>query len=266
MEKDKLFQVKEVCDVCKVTRKALLIYEEKGLLTPCYVNKDSGYRYYNAENISKIMYIRRYQSFGFSLDEIREYLDNTKELSKVFERLNILKQDIEETIGQLQTRMMTEENHKQKVVRIDLPRCYCYAERKVSRRFMEALEFLRETHLKAIATGRSDKVAMMFNSVLSYEGEYPDIYGVCEMLYCIPMEKGYDGENARVEEATPALSILHRGPYPALIDSIKIIMDYCRDNNVHQTGPMRFIWLEGPPVHGAQEEKYLTQIVVPIKE
>ena len=266
MEKVKTFQVKEVCNICKVTRKALLIYEGKGLLTPYYINKDSGYRYYNAENISKIMHIRKFQSFGFSLDEISEYLDDTKELSVVYDRLNKIKEELDATIEQLKQRMMTAEYNKQEIVRIVLPRCYCYAENSVTHCFEEALNFLRETHLHAIVTDRSDKTAKMYNSVLSFEGEYPDIYGTCEMRYCIPMDEGYAGKNAMVEEKTSALSLFHRGPYTMLIDSIKTIMDYCKTNNVRQTGPMRLIWLEGPPVHGANEEKYLTQIAVPIEE
>ena len=34
MEKVKTFQVKEVCNICKVTRKALLVYEGKACLRP----------------------------------------------------------------------------------------------------------------------------------------------------------------------------------------------------------------------------------------
>lgn len=265
MEKVKTFQVKEVCNICKVTRKALLVYEGKGLLTPYYINKDSGYRYYNAENISKIMHIRKFQSFGFSLDEISEYLDDTKELSVVYDRLNKLKEELDATIEQLRLRMMTGEYNKQDIVRIVLPRCYCYAERSVTHRFEEALNFLRETHLHAIAMDSTDKTVKMFNEVLSFEGEYPDIYGTCEMLYCIPMDMGYSGKNALMQEETNALSVFHRGPYTTLIDSIKSIMDYCKANNVLQAGPIRLYWLEGPPVHGADAEKYLTQIAVPIE-
>lgn len=266
MEKVKTFQVKEVCQICKVTRKALLVYEAKGLLTPYYINEESGYRYYNAENISKIMHIRKFQSFGFSLDEIYEYLHDTRKLADVFDRLTHLKEDLEETIAQLKMRMLTEEYDKQEIVRSVLPRTFCFAKRALTHGYAEALFFLRQTHLEAIKTDCSDKSVRMYTSVLSFEGEAPDIYGTCDMLYCIPMIEGYGGENALVEERTPALSLFHRGPYTTLSKSAKRLMDYCRANDVEPMGPLRFIWLEGPPVHGACEEKYLTQIAIPIAE
>ena len=122
---------------------------------------------------------------------------------------------------------------------------------------------MRETHLEAIKTGRSVKIARMCVSVLSYEGAYPDPYGTSDMLYCIPMEEGYDGKNALVEERTKAVSILHRGAYSTLIESTKALTEYGKEKNLSPTGPLRLIWLEGPPVHGAAEEKYLTQIAIP---
>jgi len=264
MENVKLFQVKEVCRICNVTRKALLVYEEKGLLSPYYINPDTGYRYYNAENISKIMYIRKFQTFGFSLDDIDSYLHDTSRLSEVVDRLDQLKQEIEDTLSQLRERMMTEEYHHHDIFETTLPRCYYFAKKKETHTFLEALNYLREVHLEAIKTDRFDKMSKLSTAVLSYDGQYPDIFGTCEMLYCIPMLDGYDGPHARVEEETKAISILHRGSYPTLIESTKAILDYCKRKGLNPTGSLRFVWLEGPPIHGAAEEKYLTQIFIPI--
>lgn len=266
MEEVKTFQIKEVCNICNVTRKALLIYEEKGLLAPYYVNKYTGYRYYNAENISKIMHIRKFQSFGFSLDEIYDYLNDTKKLSEVFDRLSRLKEDLEKTIQQLQMRMLTEEYDNQEVVRTLLPRRTYYAKRKVSYQYMDALTILRDTHLEAINTGHADKSARIHTEILAYEGDAPDVFGKCDILFCIPMTDDYDGENAVRHESTPALSLFHRGAYITLKDSAKRLLDHCKSHGIRTTGPIGFVWLEGPPIHGNHEEKYLTQITIPVEE
>ena len=266
MEKVKTFQVKEVAAICKVTRKALLIYEQKGLLTPYRVNDETGYRYYNAENISKIMHIRKFQSFGFSLDEIAEYLSDTKELSDVLARLNKLKEELDETIEQLKLRTMTEEYDNQNILKVRLPRQYCYARKAPSQGYEEALNNLRETHLAAIKTGLADRTPKMYTAVLSHAGEYPDVYAPCEMLYCIPMVEGYDGESAHVDAGSAALTLFHRGAYSALPQSVKRLYDYAAAEGAQPNGPLRLIWLEGPPVHGPHEEKYLTQLALPIKE
>ena len=47
---ESLFQIGEVAKMLGITRKALLVYEEKGLLTPVVKDSESGYRYYSAEN------------------------------------------------------------------------------------------------------------------------------------------------------------------------------------------------------------------------
>lgn len=267
MDEVKLFQVKDVCKTCGITRKALLVYEGKGLLTPHFVNADSGYRYYNAENIAKIMYIKRFQSFGFSLDEIGEYLRDTNKLSAVVDRLTKLKNEVEESIAQLKMRMMTEENDRQQIVRIVLPRLSCYAKRAVTHGYAEVVDFLREVHLEAIKANRAATLSDQYklhSLVLSYEGDSPDVYGTCDMLHCIAMKDGYDGANARVEEERDAVALFHRGSYATLKDSAKTLLDYCAASGIRATGPMCFNWLEGPPQHGAAEEKYLTQISIPI--
>ena len=42
-----LYKIGEMTKICDVTRKALLVYEEAGIIAPIVKNKQSGYRYYN---------------------------------------------------------------------------------------------------------------------------------------------------------------------------------------------------------------------------
>ena len=55
---ENLFQIGEVTKIMGVTRKALLVYEELGLLTPAVKDEESGYRYYTADNMTQIRSIR----------------------------------------------------------------------------------------------------------------------------------------------------------------------------------------------------------------
>ena len=49
-----LFQIGEVTKLMGITRKKLLVYEEPGLLTPAIKDKENGYRYYSADNMTQI--------------------------------------------------------------------------------------------------------------------------------------------------------------------------------------------------------------------
>ena len=51
---ENLFQIGEVVKILGVTRKAILVYEDMGLLTPAVKDKESGFRYYSADNMTQI--------------------------------------------------------------------------------------------------------------------------------------------------------------------------------------------------------------------
>lgn len=71
-----MLKIGDFSKIFNVTIKTIRFYEEKELLKPYYIDKYSGYRYYNDENIkqmSKIMYLK---NLGFSLEEIKNYDEN----------------------------------------------------------------------------------------------------------------------------------------------------------------------------------------------
>ncbi|MET9377368.1 MerR family transcriptional regulator [Streptomyces sp. NPDC003035] len=56
-----------------LTRKALRVYEAKGLL-PEAERSTTGYRLYSAADVELLVFIRRARSLGFHLDDIRDIL------------------------------------------------------------------------------------------------------------------------------------------------------------------------------------------------
>ena len=57
----------------QITRNALRLYEEMGLLSK--VNRtDSGYRRFTERDIEDISFIRKAKNSGFTLNEIRDFL------------------------------------------------------------------------------------------------------------------------------------------------------------------------------------------------
>ena len=66
----------EVSDYLKITKKAINLYEEKGLLRP---NKNSnGYRLYGEEEIKTLKQIKILRSLDFSLSEIKDIIINNE--------------------------------------------------------------------------------------------------------------------------------------------------------------------------------------------
>ena len=82
-QSEHLFKIGEIAKILGVTRKAILVYEEMGLLTPAVKDEASGYRYYTADNMTQIRAIRSLQTLGLSLAEIREYYYDTETLTAI---------------------------------------------------------------------------------------------------------------------------------------------------------------------------------------
>ena len=82
MDNKNLFSIGEIAKAVGVTRKTILNYEVKGLITPDKKEGNTGNRYYTIDTFTQIRTIRVFQNLGLSLDEIREYFnDNSREIT-----------------------------------------------------------------------------------------------------------------------------------------------------------------------------------------
>ncbi len=68
-----MYKVKEFADLFGVTVATLHHYEKTGLLLPCSVNPDTGYRFYDTSQMADMSLILQLKTLGFSLREIREF-------------------------------------------------------------------------------------------------------------------------------------------------------------------------------------------------
>lgn len=88
--------LKEICVEIGVTRRAVQGYEKMGLLTTTKRNK-YGHLLYSKEAVEHIRQNKKYQDFGFSLMEITQLVNTTKEkyVEMLSHRLAGLKQEKE---------------------------------------------------------------------------------------------------------------------------------------------------------------------------
>lgn len=71
-------KIGEFSRLMQVTVKTLRHYESKGLLIPGEVDEWTGYRYYNLEQMQRLTEIKDLQKLGFSLEEIRDLLEDSR--------------------------------------------------------------------------------------------------------------------------------------------------------------------------------------------
>jgi len=254
---EELFQIGEVSKILGVTRKAILGYEEMGLLTPAVKDEESGYRYYTADNMTQIRSIRSLQALGLTLKEVSEYYYDTENIDAHLQRLVELRATLDRNIQMLQVR--SAKRGDLTVHKTSLPQQVCFCRKYQCKDTAEAASKLRDTYIAAARTGKMSMLARMFTMRMT---QNPD---VLDLMCCIPVDSSFDGPE-RVEFAeAPALCIYYRGPYEGTATAIRALVEYIKQNDIEATGPFRSVFLEGPPSRGANSEDYITQVAVPIK-
>lgn len=96
MEQKELYSSGQASEICNVSRRALRLYEAKGLIVPDQISK-GGYRYFTMETLRRVQVIRYFLEEGFSL-EMAGRLLSTNDLDDYEE---IFRAQIEETRQQM---------------------------------------------------------------------------------------------------------------------------------------------------------------------
>ena len=97
-------QIKEFAEFTGVSVRTLHYYDEIGLLEPAYVDRSTGYRYYDESSLLRMQEILFYRELDFSLKSIREILsspnyDKRKALKEQKKMLTLKKERLERLIS-----------------------------------------------------------------------------------------------------------------------------------------------------------------------
>ena len=97
-------QIKEFADFTGVSVRTLHYYDEIGLLKPAFVDKTTGYRFYDENSFLRMQEILFYRELDFSLKRIEEILsspnyDKSKALNEQKQLLTLKKERLERLIS-----------------------------------------------------------------------------------------------------------------------------------------------------------------------
>lgn len=132
-----LFRIGDVTKILGVTRKALIVYEELGLLTPAVKDQESGYRYYSADNMTQIRAIRSLQALGLTLKEVAQYYYDTENIDAYLARLMELRAALDKNIQMLQVRAAKKGDLT--IRKTTLPRQVCFCRRYLCENVSDAI-------------------------------------------------------------------------------------------------------------------------------
>lgn len=84
-------KIKDLADICKVSRKTIRYYEEKGLLEP--YNRNQNIRYYGEDAIMRLKCICFYRNLDMSIKDIQEIMEH-KSSKECLQRVLLKQKDI----------------------------------------------------------------------------------------------------------------------------------------------------------------------------
>ncbi len=261
------YSIGEFSKITRVSVKALRLYHEKGLLRPDFIDPQSGYRYYSAAQFYEIQLIGQLKAMGFTLQEIREIIDQCEEDQDLVNLLSHKKRELErkvksfresitviEILLEKEKHAMNDNTQIDRVELKDIPDMLIAGHRMCGR----YKDMGRGFQLLGKHAGRYIQGPAL---ALYYDGEYKEEDADYEA--CFPVSKPVEAAevDCRTLPGGRAATLVHEGPYETLSESYKILMDYLKSKSFEAQVPSREIFLKGPGmVLKGNPRKYRTEI------
>ena len=251
MNNKNLLSIGEVAKSIGITRRIILNYEAKGLISPDKKDGASGNRYYTIDTFTKIRTIRLFQDLGLTLQEIYDYFDGSSDIKSILQRLQNMRNELDLAIEKLKERSKSQSYTISKIV-IEPQTVFCRTSSS-SLSISEKTDMLRDTASDAMKRHGVDITKRLYFTEQDIKS--PDIFSFCAV---VPPESY--GEYIRHLPSLKAISLFHHGAYEEFPNARKALVSYAEKHGIKLTGIFRSIYLEGPP-HHKEKSKFVTQII-----
>lgn len=272
MTNKQLFKIGEVAKMFNISMGTLRHYEQNGLLTPEYIDDNTGYRYYGVKQFEVLNTIRYLRVLGLPLTEIADFLKNRdvcvieqklKAQKDIIERkkqeLELISKKIDNRLEMLKDASDSEldticikEFKKIRIVKIkDSLKLNSYLDLEYS---IRKLQNNQEDSLVFLG-----KVGVGISKESLCKGNYKDY----ELVFLIlDREDTYNGE-VQVLKESKCVTIRFRGSHNDSSYYYKLLLDYINQNNLKISGFSREITLID---YGITNDinKFVTEIAIPV--
>ena len=215
---DKLFSIGEIAKALGVTRRIILHYEERGLIEPDKRDDATNNRYYTIDTFTKLRSIRSLQNLGLTLDEIRDYYNDSTDLMPLIRRMEEMRDQLNLNIEKLYERAKVS---SAQVKELELPQQLIYRRTYRSNNVADKTVLLRNTALEAMRAHGTDITRRMY--FIQFPIDRP-----AEVSFCVAVPPGSEGEYVETAAPMRAICIYHHGAYEELPAVGRQLLDYAK--------------------------------------
>lgn len=272
-----MLSIGEFSSICKVSTKTLRYYAEIGLILPCEINPENGYRYYSIKQLETMLLINRLKSYNFSLEEIKTILraeelqDETLYLQLIRKKKEMEEQvqELKKTLDQLgqdilnlrQGRSIMSYLEHIDIQLVEVPMMYLVSIRKM----VQEHEFTEEygnCFGKLFQKIEDDKLTILAPPmVLFYSAEYSP-FGL-DTEFAIPVKEYVTG----TRDFRPGLCLktVVYGSYSGLPSVYTRQREWAEQEGYESSNPLFEVYITDP-AQVKMESELITEVYYPVKK
>lgn len=240
---DELFSIGTFSKICSISIQALRYYDKIGILKPKFIDMETGYRFYGANQIVIVMIIKKMAALGLSLSEIDEFL-HSNDMSGISSILHQKRQEIKEQMNELLYADKILKLHIDNINMQSSTDFSCIEIKKVPARDVIFLRRTIELSENGFTTLFNDAMKMverkkyltLGNPMAIYHGER--VSGEpCDIELCIELEEACTSEeNCKIIEGGYYLSKMHLGAHDNKPKTYGQLIEYANRNELRIIG------------------------------
>ena len=268
-----MFTIGEFSRIAGLSVKSLRFYHDEGLLVPACVDPRTNYRYYDERNIEAARLIVWLRGLEFSIQEIRELLDDAANETNLLAALERKRAAIDQRARQLRGVSRSLQQFIERETR--LSSAMAASEHGIKQKILPPM-LIAAVRMKAKYSECGKGFATVGRRMgryisgppllLHHDAEYVEDLADFEACFPIRPAKPADGIEVRELPGGPCLSLLHKGPYDEMGPSYAALLNHTRRTSLEIATPAREVYLKGPGmIFKHNPRNYLTEIQIPIR-
>lgn len=271
-----MIKIGDFARLSQVTVRTLRYYEEVGLLRPVQVDRYTGYRYYQMEQLPRLNRILALKDLGLALDQIAALLTTDLPPAQLRGMLRLKQAELQQQAAEMQERLARIEARLSQIEqedtmpdydvvlkRVDAQRVALVhdvipTQEQINQTFNRLFDELENTIKQNQAGMTGPGIALWYDSGMQAQ----DIHVAAAWP-----TNGTLAPDDRVQiDELPAVEqmayVVHHGPFATLSQAYGALFSWIESNGYQITGPSREVYLQYE--RNGDQAQYVTEIQAPV--